>query len=214
MPIVKRYPNRKLYDTEAKRYVTLEELTLMIRTGNDVQVIDHESGDDLTTLTLTQIILEQEKKSTDGFLPRSLLTSLIRTGGDTLEQLLRTVQIGPLRAGGDGASDSQADGDSQEEAEPLGTDQGEGEVTVGQEMTDGETSPDDWQEDLLHMFKMPSQRDLQDLRVQLAILNERLDEVLDNKGRDAGDTIVGDMAVGDTVVSDTPDESVSSSETT
>ncbi|MCB0161660.1 MAG: polyhydroxyalkanoate synthesis regulator DNA-binding domain-containing protein, partial [Caldilineaceae bacterium] len=78
MPVIKRYPNRKLYDTEAKTYVTLDEITEMIRAGRDVQVIDHETGDDLTTLTLSQIILEQEKKSA-GFLPRSLLTSLIRT---------------------------------------------------------------------------------------------------------------------------------------
>ena len=93
MPVIKRYPNRKLYDTEAKTYVTLDEITEMIRAGRDVQVIDHETGDDLTTLTLSQIILEQEKKSA-GFLPRSLLTSLIRTGGDTLEQVLRTFHGG------------------------------------------------------------------------------------------------------------------------
>ncbi len=91
MPVIKRYPNRKLYDTEAKRYVTLEHITKMVREGQDVRVVDHETGEDLTSLTLSQIILEQEKKQT-GFLPRSLLTSLIRTGGETVESLVRSVQ--------------------------------------------------------------------------------------------------------------------------
>jgi len=93
MPLIKRYPNRKLYDMEAKKYVTLEEIALIVREGQDVQVVDHESGDDLTNLTLSQIIFEQEKKKT-GFLPRSILTSLIRTGGDTLDYLRRTLQSG------------------------------------------------------------------------------------------------------------------------
>jgi len=93
MPLIKRYPNRKLYDMEAKKYVTLDEIALIVREGQDVQVVDHESGDDLTNLTLSQIIFEQEKKKT-GFLPRSILTSLIRTGGDTLDYLRRTLQSG------------------------------------------------------------------------------------------------------------------------
>ena len=63
MPQIKRYPNRKLYDTEAKRYVTLDELAGLIQAGADIQVIDHESGEDLTNVTLTQVVLEQQKKS-------------------------------------------------------------------------------------------------------------------------------------------------------
>ena len=51
MPMIKRYPNRKLYDTEAKRYVTLEQITHMIEAGHEVQVIDNESGEDLTAPT-------------------------------------------------------------------------------------------------------------------------------------------------------------------
>jgi len=95
MPLIKRYPNRKLYDLDAKQYVTLETIAQIIREGQDVQVVDHETGDDLTNLTLSQIIFEQEKKKT-GFLPRSILTSLIRTGGDTLDYLRRTLQSGVL----------------------------------------------------------------------------------------------------------------------
>ncbi|MGD8735253.1 MAG: polyhydroxyalkanoate synthesis regulator DNA-binding domain-containing protein, partial [Anaerolineae bacterium] len=55
MTRIKRYPNRKLYDTEAKQYITLEGIAALIRQGNEVQVIDHATGEDLTALTLTQI---------------------------------------------------------------------------------------------------------------------------------------------------------------
>jgi polyhydroxyalkanoate synthesis repressor PhaR len=91
MPLIKRYPNRKLYDTDAKQYVTLEQIAALIREGEDVQVVDYESGEDLTNLTLSQIILDQEKKQS-GFLPRSLMTSLIRTGGETVDFVLHSLQ--------------------------------------------------------------------------------------------------------------------------
>lgn len=90
MPIIKRYPNRKLYDTEAKRYITLDGIAELIREGKEVQVIDHTTDEDLTAVTLTQIIFEQEKKS-GGFLPKSVLTGLVQAGGDTMNTLRRTL---------------------------------------------------------------------------------------------------------------------------
>jgi polyhydroxyalkanoate synthesis repressor PhaR len=98
MPLIKRYPNRKLYDTEAKRYITLEGIATLIRQGEEVNVVDHATGEDLTALTLSQIIFEQEKKQS-GFLPRSVLTGLIQAGGDTLSALRRALAspLGLLR---------------------------------------------------------------------------------------------------------------------
>jgi polyhydroxyalkanoate synthesis repressor PhaR len=90
MPIIKRYPNRKLYDTAAKQYVSLDGIAAMIRRGDEVQVVDHATGEDLTTLTLTQIIVEQEKQQS-GFLPSPVLTGLIRSGGNTLASLRRSL---------------------------------------------------------------------------------------------------------------------------
>ena len=90
MIIVKRYPNRKLYNTSAKRYITLEGVAYLIREGEEVQILDHATGEDLTALTLTQIIFEQEKKE-GGFLPRSVLTGLVQSGGQTLSTLRRTL---------------------------------------------------------------------------------------------------------------------------
>lgn len=87
---IKRYPNRKLYNTETKRYITLDGIASLIRKGEDVDVIDHTTGEDLTSLTLSQIIFEQEKKKS-GFLPQSVLTGLIQAGGETIQSLRRTV---------------------------------------------------------------------------------------------------------------------------
>jgi polyhydroxyalkanoate synthesis repressor PhaR len=90
MITIKRYPNRKLYDTEAKQYITLDGIADLIRRGEEVTVIDHATGEDLTALTLTQIILEQEKKQS-GLLPRSVLANLIQAGGDRLNALQRSL---------------------------------------------------------------------------------------------------------------------------
>jgi polyhydroxyalkanoate synthesis repressor PhaR len=90
MPVIKRYPNRKLYNTEAKKYVTLAQIAHLIRGGQDVQVVDHSTGEDLTALTLTQVILEQERRQS-GFLPQTVLTGLIQAGGDRLGNLRRAL---------------------------------------------------------------------------------------------------------------------------
>jgi polyhydroxyalkanoate synthesis repressor PhaR len=89
---IKRYPNRKLYNTDTKRYITLDEIAALIRNGYEVSVIDNDTGKDLTAVTLTQIIFEQEKKH-DGFLPRSVLTGLVQAGGNTLGALRNSLAM-------------------------------------------------------------------------------------------------------------------------
>ena len=71
MPLIKRYANRKLYDTESKRYITLDGIAEMIRQQQDVKVVDHETGEDITALTQAQIIFEQERKLRSG-IPRTV----------------------------------------------------------------------------------------------------------------------------------------------
>ena len=90
MVTIKRYPNRKLYNTDTKQYITLDGIAELIRSGEEVRVIDHAGGEDLTALTLTQIILEQEKKQS-GLLSNSFLTNLIRTSEDRLNSLQRSL---------------------------------------------------------------------------------------------------------------------------
>lgn len=90
MLTIKRYPNRKLYDTVSKKYITLDGIAELIRRGEEVQVIDHTTDEDLTAVTLTQIIFEQEKKK-GGFLPTSILTSLVQVGGETVNTIKKTI---------------------------------------------------------------------------------------------------------------------------
>jgi polyhydroxyalkanoate synthesis repressor PhaR len=92
---IKRYSNRKLYDTDRSCYVTLEDIAKLIREGEDVQIIDNKSKDDLTSITLTQIIFEQEKKK-KRILPLPTLRNIIQSGGDffhdNVSQPLKTVK--------------------------------------------------------------------------------------------------------------------------
>jgi polyhydroxyalkanoate synthesis repressor PhaR len=88
--VIKRYPNRKLYDTEAKGYITLEQIARLIRAGQEIQVIDNVTGEDLTAVVLTQIILEQEKKQS-GFIPSAILAGLVQSGGRTLHSLRQSL---------------------------------------------------------------------------------------------------------------------------
>jgi polyhydroxyalkanoate synthesis repressor PhaR len=74
--IIKKYGNRRLYDTTASRYINLEEIAALIRDGKQVRVVDAKTGQDLTRVTLTQIIVEDAKDGPTG-LPLELLRQLI-----------------------------------------------------------------------------------------------------------------------------------------
>jgi polyhydroxyalkanoate synthesis repressor PhaR len=88
--VVKRYANRKLYDTQRSRYVTLDQIAEMIRSGEDVKIVDNNSKEDLTSITLTQIIFEEEKKGS--FLPLSALRNIIQNGGQSISTIATQAQ--------------------------------------------------------------------------------------------------------------------------
>lgn len=83
--VVKRYSNRKLYDTQKSRYVTLDQIAELIRTGQDVKIIDNTSKEDLTSVTLAQIIFEQEKKQ-NSFLSLPAMKNIIQSGGESISE--------------------------------------------------------------------------------------------------------------------------------
>ena len=85
--VVKKYANRRLYNTETSSYVTLDDLAAMVRAGRDFVVYDAKSGEDLTRSVLTQIIVEQEGKG-QNMLPTSVLRQLIGLYGDNLQSLV------------------------------------------------------------------------------------------------------------------------------
>ena len=103
--VVKRYSNRKLYDTQESRYVTLEELEEMIRAGKEIRVVDASTGEDLTSVTLAQILLENERTHR-ATLPTALLHQLIKHGEAWQDFLQRS-----LRASLQGITTSQREAD-------------------------------------------------------------------------------------------------------
>ena len=85
--VIKKYANRRLYNTEASSYVTLEDLAGMVRLGRDFIVYDAKSGEDITRSVLTQIIVEEEAKGRN-LLPEKFLRQLIGFYGDSLQTVL------------------------------------------------------------------------------------------------------------------------------
>jgi len=84
--LIKRYTNRKLYDTLESRYVTLEEIARLVREGEEVTVVDNESNEDLTAVTFAQIILEEERRKTN-FISVPFLRKMIRSGEARVQDL-------------------------------------------------------------------------------------------------------------------------------
>ncbi len=91
--LIKRYESRKLYDTEESRYVSLDEISAWIRQGQEVRVVDNATNNDVTSQTLTQIILEEGRKGTS-FLPSELLHDLVRIGERAVSNGMEQVQHG------------------------------------------------------------------------------------------------------------------------
>jgi polyhydroxyalkanoate synthesis repressor PhaR len=91
--LVKRYGNRKLYDTSESRYVTLDEIGRWVKAGEEVKILENDSGEDLTAVTFAQIILEEERRKS-GLLSLRVLRELIQHGEAALQGLAATVDRG------------------------------------------------------------------------------------------------------------------------
>src|SRR5664279_4223229 len=105
--IIKRYSNRKLYDTKGSSYVTLLQIAEMIREGEDVQIIDNATKEDKTDVTLALIISEELRAKPRG-IPLSTLKALIRNKGERILSQLREGPIGKLMPLKDGESEPPA----------------------------------------------------------------------------------------------------------
>jgi polyhydroxyalkanoate synthesis repressor PhaR len=86
--VIKKYANRRLYNTGTSTYVTLEDLAGMVKNGEDFIVYDAKTGEDITRSVLTQIIFEQENKGGQNLLPITFLRQLIRFYGDSMQMLV------------------------------------------------------------------------------------------------------------------------------
>lgn len=185
--LIKRYPNRKLYDTQAKRYITLEDISQLILEGNDVEVRDHETGEDLTGMTLSQIIFEREKRNA-GYLPSALLTNLIRTGGDTLGYMRRSLHasVSALRML-ESEIDQRIDalvrrGEiAEDEAERLRE-----EIKAGSAELQIPGPLDQRVEAALRRFNIPSRMDMARLQSQVDELTRSVEALLDSSNHESG----------------------------
>ncbi len=89
--IIKRYPNRKLYDTEQSCYVTLDEIASMVKAGVDVRIIDNKTNEDITSVTLAQVLFEEEKKKKN-LLGLNMFRKLIQEGQDLVQRSISEAQ--------------------------------------------------------------------------------------------------------------------------
>ncbi len=86
--VIKRYTNRKLYDTVESRYVTLDEIAEMVKAGVEVKIVDNRTKEDLTSVTLAQIVFEEEKKTSR--MPLSVLREIIRRPQEQISGFFKT----------------------------------------------------------------------------------------------------------------------------
>jgi polyhydroxyalkanoate synthesis repressor PhaR len=178
--IVKRYANRKLYDTERSCYVTLEDISIMIKAGDEVRVVDNKSGEDLTSVTLAQIIFETEKKSS--FMPLGVLRDIIQNGGEKMQGAVHDIK----------ETAQKLKGDLGDRLERITGRRGDGEDTtlVPQKVSDLAASArhafDDLQKSVDDRIKgsvgavsryATVGRDMEEIRQRLAALEERLGKI-------------------------------------
>ncbi len=177
--VIKRYPNRKLYDTSEKQYITLDHISELIREGVEIQVVDHATGEDLTAVTLTQIIFEQEKKQS-GFLPRPLLTGLVKAGGETLDSVRRTLTK-PLDLLAHVDDELARRLDILVEQGDLSREQADGLLNqlmeAGRPKTEQTAQLDRTLKQLLNEHAIPSRRDYDKLLAQLEMLTQKVEEL-------------------------------------
>jgi polyhydroxyalkanoate synthesis repressor PhaR len=171
--IIKRYSNRKLYDTKDSRYVTLLQIAEMVRSGEEVQIVDNNTKDDLTEVTLAQIIYE-EQKSRSRSVPLQTLKEIIHQRTEKVLSELREGPIGRLIPGvrGDSAPPGEAPGAKAEPVRsPSLVDQAKGKL-------------EDWQHQIDERVRtvVPSLLPWQQLELEVKRLTERV-EVLEAQAK-------------------------------
>lgn len=181
--VIKRYSNRKLYDTKDSRYVTLLQIAEMVRTGEEVQIIDNNTKEDLTEVTLAQIIYEEQKqKASSRNVPLQTLKELIHQRTEKVLSDLREGPIGRLIPGS-GKSEPPKAGEAPEPSEPeleaaaaIAAAQAEGKPSL---VDQAKGKVEDWQQKIDERVKavVPNILPWQQLQHEVKRLNARVDEL-------------------------------------
>jgi polyhydroxyalkanoate synthesis repressor PhaR len=184
--VVKRYSNRKLYDTKDSRYVTLLQIAEMVRGGEEVQIIDNNTKEDLTEVTLAQIIYE-EKKANSRTVPLQTLKDLIHTRTEKFVSDLREGPIGRLIPGARGSevpgapkSEPPAPASVKAEAKPEKDKESDAAASEKASLVDqAKGTLEDWQHKIDERVKavLPSVMPWQQLQHEVKRLSARIEEL-------------------------------------
>ncbi|HYO53105.1 polyhydroxyalkanoate synthesis regulator DNA-binding domain-containing protein [Archangium sp.] len=198
--VIKRYTNRKLYDTVESRYVTLDEIAAMIKEGVEVQIVDNRTKEDLTSVTLAQIIFEEEKKRNR--MPLTVLREIIRHPGESLTGFIQkevTPRVASIREEAESRLDKLLRREDKQETEPTPVEQPTEQQQQDANAAGGpaellkasQRALEDWQrkidERVKHVVEnlagnLPALgRDMQVLTQRLEELEKKLDELEKNK---------------------------------
>lgn len=172
--VIKRYSNRKLYDTRGSSYVTLLQIAEMIRDGEDVQIIDNATKEDKTDVTLA-LIISEELRNKPRAIPIPTLKALIRHRGEKILTQLREGPIGKFMPPGEG-------GGSSPPAPPEDEDMSQGKESKGLRATF-----EQWQSAIDERIRavLPNFAAFRDLQNEVKRLADRLDE-LEKRNKDGG----------------------------
>ncbi|MBS2016512.1 MAG: polyhydroxyalkanoate synthesis regulator DNA-binding domain-containing protein [Deltaproteobacteria bacterium] len=176
--VIKRYSNRKLYDTKDSRYVTLLQIAEMVRTGEEVQIIDNNTKEDLTEVTLAQIIYEEQKqKASSRNVPLQTLKELIHSRTEKVLSDLREGPIGRLIPGS-GKSEPPKAEEPTLEAAPT-PDNGAAADAKPSLVDQAKGTLEDWQHKIDERVKavVPNILPWQQLQHEIKRLNARIDEL-------------------------------------
>jgi polyhydroxyalkanoate synthesis repressor PhaR len=196
--VIKRYTNRKLYDTVESRYVTLDEIAAMIKEGVEVQIVDNRTKEDLTSVTLAQIIFEEEKKRNR--MPLTVLREIIRHPGESLTGFIQkevTPRVASIREEAESRLDKLLRREDKQEGEPTPAEQPAEQQDANapggpaELLKASQRALEDWQRKIDERVKhavdnlagnLPALgRDMQVLTQRLEELEKKLDELEKNK---------------------------------
>jgi polyhydroxyalkanoate synthesis repressor PhaR len=169
--VIKRYSNRKLYDTKDSRYVTLLQIAEMVRGGEEVQIIDNNTKDDLTEVTLAQIIYEEQKNAKN--VPLQTLKELIHQRTENVLTQLREGPIGRLIPGGRG-DEKEKEAELAAKAAAAKADSQKSSL-----VDQAKEKLEDWQHQIDERIKavLPSLLPWQHLQHEVKRLSQRIDEL-------------------------------------
>jgi polyhydroxyalkanoate synthesis repressor PhaR len=167
--VIKRYSNRKLYDTKDSRYVTLLQIAEMVRAGEDVQIIDNATKEDKTDVTLALIISEELKARPRG-IPLTTLKALIRQRGEKILSSLRDGPIGRFIPKEPNSGDAEAS---------METDPQEDDLSQSKDQKGLRATLEQWQQSVDERIRavLPNFSAFRDLEIAVKRLSERIDEL-------------------------------------